>query len=864
MRANGEPPKNKLFTILQEIRESRLDDLLYRAWHIVSEPFAPWKERRLARCDDEEYILSTFAGRFATKHELCEHLRTRKPPRFFFSQDDFETYRDILQDRFGGMNAQAIADAERILAHEFRVFGREVKFCTDVDWHAAVDTGNRWPVVPWYEIDVRRSDCPGDVKFVWEINRHQHFLTLGRAYWYTADERYAREFAYQLASWLSANPLGFGVNWAYNLEIAIRAISWIWSISFFLRSAYLDDDLLFDVISALIYSGWRLFSGMAYTQHCMRNNHLIGDAAGLAFIVLFLPEARQSSLWRDLSLRILSREIEYQVYPDGVNFEQAINYHRFTLYFYILVTRFLTLNLNRADLKAVEIPRVVLERIEKMIEFVQWLRKPNGAMPVTGDWDDGRAIVLGSEPVEDFSPTLCTGAVLFRRGDFKFCAGRFSEETLWLMGPEAPSEFDGLEAAPPDRTSAEFRNGGYFVIRSGWSRHDDYVAFKNGPHANHGHADQLHIELVAHGADVLIDPGTFTYNGPRVWRTHFRSTHAHNTVVVDHASQSIPHRVFRWLKPARPILGGTAFGNDAAWIKGGHTGYRRLSDPVTHLRHVLYVRDAYVVVIDRVLAREHHDYEVFFHFPPGCHVELNPTQDACELTLPDGQRCRLLTPHTVPLNARLLCGEETDEIGGWVSPGYGIKKPAPVLVLHRIARGSTVFTSIIDFGGRLSSGSFRTLDCIVEQGSGSSLVIPDCPWEVARATGATDLLTFRPTGEESSWIVRGVNGAELYADAHVILLRRNAGHTCYFFGANITRFACSTLQVSASRSVPCVEIRVDNSASSASLLGRVTDQLEITLENGFDLSITHPCTVEKAAGDIIGTTRWIVTPIPTS
>ena len=32
----------------------------------------------------------------------------------------------------------------------------------------------------------------GDVKHVWELNRHQHFVTLGQAYWYTGDEAFAR------------------------------------------------------------------------------------------------------------------------------------------------------------------------------------------------------------------------------------------------------------------------------------------------------------------------------------------------------------------------------------------------------------------------------------------------------------------------------------------------------------------------------------------------------------------------------------------------------------------------------------------------------------------------------------------------
>ena len=60
----------------------------------------------------------------------------------------------------------------------------------------------------------RRSGrtCPfldpvcGDHKIIWELNRHQHWLALGRAFWLTGDERYRDHALDELASWLDANP----------------------------------------------------------------------------------------------------------------------------------------------------------------------------------------------------------------------------------------------------------------------------------------------------------------------------------------------------------------------------------------------------------------------------------------------------------------------------------------------------------------------------------------------------------------------------------------------------------------------------------------------------------------------------------
>ena len=44
----------------------------------------------------------------------------------------------------------------------------------------------------------------GDKKIIWELNRHQHFFTLGVAYWLTDDERFAETFARHLESWMDA------------------------------------------------------------------------------------------------------------------------------------------------------------------------------------------------------------------------------------------------------------------------------------------------------------------------------------------------------------------------------------------------------------------------------------------------------------------------------------------------------------------------------------------------------------------------------------------------------------------------------------------------------------------------------------
>src|SRR6185369_4323 len=119
-----------------------------------------------------------------------------------------------------------------------------------------------------------------DVKFVWEVNRHQFFVTLARAFAYTDDERYAEACVAMARRWREANPTGTGVNWASNLEVAVRLLAWIWTIDLLQGARALSNDEL---------RPW-LASAAAHRDHLAAHlstftdptNHLIGEVAALA------------------------------------------------------------------------------------------------------------------------------------------------------------------------------------------------------------------------------------------------------------------------------------------------------------------------------------------------------------------------------------------------------------------------------------------------------------------------------------------------------------------------------------------------------------------------------------------------------
>ena len=146
----------------------------------------------------------------------------------------------------------------------------------------------------------------------------------------------------------------------------------------------------------------------------------------------------------------------------------------------------------------------------------------------------------------------------------------------------------------------------------------------HGPHgylsiAAHAHADALSIELRCGGVEVLVDPGTYTYQGEAEWRAYFRSTIAHNCLELAGQNQSVAGGPFMWLSAAAASeveTSGLDGGPKAVW-RARHDGYRRLSPAALHERTVTLHRDTRrLVVEDAVESAGRHDCRLAFHIGP--------------------------------------------------------------------------------------------------------------------------------------------------------------------------------------------------------------------------------------------------------
>lgn len=600
--------------------------------------------------------------------QFTKLLHTRVEPRFFASFHSKDETISEVRRRWPNAEAEIITTADRIANGSFDLLGlRDLNLGTSIDWHLEPTSGKRTPLRHWSQLNYLDAQLAGDKKITWELNRHQYFLTLGRAYWLTGDERYAELFVSHLNSWLDHNPPKLGINWASSLEIAFRSISWLWALQFFKESPSLNPELVARMLKFLYLNALHLETFLS--TYFSPNTHLTGEALGLFYIGLLLPEFRDAERWRTLGLEILVAQLPRHVQQDGVYFEQSSYYHRYTTDFYLHLLILLQVNQR-------ELPQELKPKLELLLDHLMYITRPDGTTPLFGDDDGGRLVMLDNRPANDFRSLLSTGAVLFNRPDYKFVSGGAAEETLWLLGVEGLRRFDQLEAQPPSQESASFPNGGYYVMRDGWSPRSNYLLFDCGPHGmsncGHAHADALAIDLAANGRTLLVDPGTFTYTGTKEMRDWFRSSAAHNTLTVDRQSSSISAGPFSWKTITNCERLAWQEHPRFTFVSGRHRGYEH----GVHTRSILFLKHDYWVIRDRVELTGEHQIDLWFHFEPGTSPEVRNDETG-----------QFVHENGLKIVSFARGGRWTTE-EGWVSHCYGERVAAPVCVFSVVAQGA--------------------------------------------------------------------------------------------------------------------------------------------------------------------------------
>ncbi|MFN3690734.1 MAG: heparinase II/III family protein, partial [Fimbriimonadales bacterium] len=391
---------------------------------------------------------------------------------------------------------RAIQEAEALLRGEWTLFGHPLRLDDPPVWRRNYLLGKDWMDAPAKAIDYRRIDVAGGVKYVWELSRGQPLLRLATGYALTGETRYAETCRRWLLDWIERNPRGWGIHWTSALEHAIRVFAWSYALA--LIHDTLSDAEACKILGALVQHGE--FIERHLSPGSSANNHLIGEAAALAFLGTLLPESARASRWHKRGYALLRREALRQFYPDGVNAEQAFGYLPFVWEFYLHAYRLQPM------------PDAVATRLEKSIEFLRTVMDASGYVPQVGDEDDGTVVPLWSAVAHRHRVVgralayclRCEPPPALEDADEALC--------FWLFG-DAPAGGARLTE------SRLYPDGGYAVLHSErWQVLFDAGPLGLGSLAAHGHADALSLCASLDGKPLLIDTGTYAYHEDPEWR----------------------------------------------------------------------------------------------------------------------------------------------------------------------------------------------------------------------------------------------------------------------------------------------------------------------------------------------------------
>jgi hypothetical protein len=593
-----------------------------------------------------------------------------------------------------------IAAAERILGGSFSFFDLDdCKLGDPPQWNRDPLTQRTAGERRASAIDYRDEREVGNIKYLWEPNRHLHLPVLAQAHAFTGDPKYAVAIQAHIDSWIEQCPEGWGPNWVSPLELGIRLINWsiTWQLLGGMRARLFATPLgqaFRERWLTSIYQQARMVAGNL-SRYSSANNHLIGEAAGVYVAASTWPLWPQITEWGERCRTILEEECHRQNAPDGGNREQAFAYQTFVLDFLLIAGL-------AARARGEDFSPVYWRRIEVMIDFLASMTSVTGSLPMIGDADDGYVVRLAAEP--GFSPHLsqiATGAVLFERPDLASKAAALDSKTATLLGVEAVRRLAQLRIRGRHgfRPRQQFAESGYYLLGTAFETPDEVrLLVDSGPLgflsiAAHGHADALSMVLSIGDREILVDPGTYAYHTEPAWRRYFRSTMAHNTVGIDGEDQSVQAGNFMWTRHAHARCIEFETGSDRQRFVGEHYGYQRLEDPLVHRREIVFdARRQSIEVTDMLRCDGEHRARRAWHFAEDCQV----VRAGQGLRVTSGLTQVLFEPVEALDSVQMHSGGGPEQ-GGWISRNFGRKQPCTSVFWESRISGVTVLRTRITF-----------------------------------------------------------------------------------------------------------------------------------------------------------------------
>lgn len=487
-----------------------------------------------------------------------------------------------------------------------------------------------------------------EASHLWNYNLQylEYLIPLAVQYNKSRDMRYLEKWRGIICSWLKDGSMAADAFEPYTISLRIPNL--------LICLELLGSDAVSGLENGIYASVYQQYKYLLYNQElALLANHYFEN---LKTIVLCSVVFCEQDVYQKY-VRLFMEQIHEQILPDGMHFERSIMYHKIILEDILRIYVALRNSGHRADAKK------LVATVRIMADVLYGLESGFERTPLFNDAGDN----------------ISKGAGQLLLAAKKYCG--------WQRGC----------------ARAIYPCAGYYRLDNGSSA----VLFDCGDigpkyMSGHSHNDCLSFELAVEGKSLFTNSGTGQYQGSK--RQFFRSTSAHNTVMIDDREQSElwgEHRAGRRLRDIRAFVGKTEAAGRFYSYEGDFF-CRRMSWTGNGLQITDYIRSCKKGICT---ARQ------FFHLAPGYRYQrkghviavLGQSGIVAEVTVPRFMDIRIHTDGEITAYAGEFGKYEKKEVLEIYTQFEGSVRLYAVIKIIERKRGHTI-------GKRNRAGVYRSSD----------------------------------------------------------------------------------------------------------------------------------------------------------
>ena len=424
----------------------------------------------------------------------------------------------------------------------------------------------------------------------------------------------------------------------YDMAVGQRATK----LAYIIRRAIEEEEEIKDIAALIVTAELHIRELMEEEKIAMHSNHGLFQMAGLLSLGKLLPFLTSSDSASTFAINKIRIMLEEHFTEDYLHKEHSPMYH-------IFMTNYVSLLLNSGFMAE---STEFIHLAEGAVEAAKWFAMPNQNILPFGD-----------------TPQI----PISERTNFE----------LNLVRDAAVS--------PPGLKY--FKKGG-LVIHSHYSESEmpqSYLAFNGGFHSRqHKHADDFNIQLFGNGVDILVDPGTFTYQYDLPERMYIESTRAHNCLEIDGLNYS------RFRKDAFGTAVKSVVEKGRYIFIDSEVQRKRLISPqipnnkiksedavevdILHRREIVYLPGEFLLVLDRASSPKPHQYRQWFQINP----ELSCSAEGEDVFLSTREGIQVANIHhlfPVEREIQVFAGVKEPSLQGWFSlDGHSLERSNSICV----------------------------------------------------------------------------------------------------------------------------------------------------------------------------------------